>query len=75
MIPLAPPGADPPIIDIDFYPDWSAYNELVDLPILYAPGGHLWSLWKVKDSTLKETVGSMIHWRKYWYIFFPLKWL
>ena len=23
MIPLAPPGADPPIIEIDFYPDWS----------------------------------------------------
>ena len=23
MIPLAPPGADSPIIDIDFYPDWS----------------------------------------------------
>ena len=24
MIPLAPPRADSPIIDIDFYPDWSA---------------------------------------------------
>ena len=23
MIPLAPPGADSPLIDIDFYPDWS----------------------------------------------------
>ena len=22
MIPLAPPGATSPIIDIDFYPDW-----------------------------------------------------